>query len=1064
MAPAPPVLDPRDAAEILRQADALRPLFTPEWQGPPEGDPGRALLEAFARLLEGSIERLNRAPTKAFLAFLDLIGARLLPAQAARAPLTFLLSSGADRPVRVPARSQAAAAAPPGGRPVVFETEEELVATPAALTALLSVALERDQVFDHLASLAAGDTAALWDEGSAPDLQEHTLYLGHADLFRVSGPARLELRLTPFDRRLASSAVRWQASRKGTAGTAWNDLGTTVEGDSLSLAWKGPGSIDAVEVGGLETRWIRATVVPGRLPELTRLQVGQVLASVRTGEATGSDDLPAGLAPEAAVSDDVELDPQDPFYPFGRRPRRFGAFYLASAEAFSKRGARIVLNFDVALEAEPTDDSGVEEPSEDDRVKPSDDLELSWEYWDGKGWRRIPGLDDQTDRLSAKGAIEFTCPDDLAPTEVLGQTSHWIRARIVAGDYGRETYSLANGQVTATPDFHPPRVERLRLAYHPELAPLEAVLTVNALTAVDRTALAGAVGTGRARETFEPFIPLEGGGQALYLGFDRPLESGPLSLFFILEEQEYAEGGRPRVEWQYFRRRDPRQEGEWARLEVEEGTSGLTESGTVRFLAPADPGRTIRFGVDGYWLRAVDVESRFRPPAASVLRRPAPTAPAGSGRLPCALRDPRAAALRELPHPSLATREQLDTPAAPRLRGLHLNTAWAVQSETVANEILGSSPGLAGQTYTLSRAPVADEAVWVDELGSLSEGERSALSDAPGATTEVQTGADGALTRFWVLWRPVDDLDEAGPADRVYAIDQTFGVVSFGDGERGAVPPPGRDNLHVTYRSGGGAAGNVAAGAISALRSTVPLVDKVTNPAPASGGAETEELERAAERGPQAIADRDRAVTRSDYEWLAREASQAVARVRCLPRFDDQGEAQSNWVTVVIAPDSAEPRPTPSPVLRRRVERYLRSRAAAVTVFPVHVRVIGPAYVEVRVTAELFPLSIDLAPTAELAAGENLRQFLHPLTGGYEGRGWEFGRLPCLSDLFALLEATEGVDHVGSLSMTLQPVGPAGEAAGAPLEVTPSGPENLALPDYALVASGEHAVTSRLAE
>jgi hypothetical protein len=49
---------------------------------------------------------------------------------------------------------------------------------------------------------------------------------------------------------------------------------------------------------------------------------------------------------------------------------------------------------------------------------------------------------------------------------------------------------------------------------------------------------------------------------------------------------------------------------------------------------------------------------------------------------------------------------------------------------------------------------------------------------------------------------------------------------------------------------------------------------------------------------------------------------------------------------------------------------------------------------------------------------ERLEKFLHPLTGGLEGKGWAFGRKPYRSDLLALLEGTPGVDHLRSLSVT----------------------------------------------
>src|SRR5262249_34156859 len=155
---------------------------------------------------------------------------------------------------------------------------------------------------------------------------------------------------------------------------------------------------------------------------------------------------------------------------------------------------------------------------------------------------------------------------------------------------------------------------------------------------------------------------------------------------------------------------------------------------------------------------------------------------------------------------------------APLVKGLFLNTAWAIQAETIKDEILGSGNGLAGQKFTLAKFPVIEEAVWVNELGSLSEAERKALAEKKDIEVQENKDVKGNVTGFWIHWNSVDDLTGATATDRVYAIDPTFGSVQFGDGVHGAVPPVGRDNIKATYRAGGGERGNVAALQVSDLR------------------------------------------------------------------------------------------------------------------------------------------------------------------------------------------------------------------------------------------------------
>jgi hypothetical protein len=805
-----------------------------------------------------------------------------------------------------------------------------------------------------------------------------------------------------------------------------------------------------------------------------------------------------------AFHDDVELDLSKPFHPFGRRPRLFTVFYLAGEAAFSKPGAAITLTVTSAA-ADEEEGGGAEattgEPPE--TGVPVPDPTLSWEYWNGDGWRAIPGLVDGTAELTAtdEGTVTFPCPADLEPTEVLGQESHWIRVRLVGGDYGREVFSIANGEITATPHFDPPRLETITVDFAPPAEPPEVLLTRNNLDTRDVTHAVGST------TPLRPFAPLEDDRQALHLGFDRALERGPASLFVHLAEQSYEEDARPRIEWHYLRRRSGETEPRWARLAVEDATRGLTETGVVAFPAPEDAAEAVRFGTKGYWLRAVDTGDGFeverrtddaRPDGGTAgppvlgppifldlsdrflpsLRLPGgigpptprvpPVGPIGpigptpttGPPTPCAARDPRVLALARLPHPDLVSEAGLRAPA-PRLAGLYLNATWARQTETIRDELLGSGTGTADQRFELARTPVIEEEIWLDELAALSDAEREELIADPSVPTrEVRDDAD-RVRELRVRWRRIADLDAAAADDRVYLLDRLTGELVFGDGVRGRVPPVGRDAVRATYRTGGGTRGNVDAGAVTELRSTIPLVDGAVNPLAAGGGTDTEPVERAAARGPETIRHRGRAVSAADFEALARDASAAVARARCLPNFDDRGDRTTGWVTVVIVPESAAARPAPPRELRRRVETYLAARAPDVAAAPRRVRVIGPAWVEVAAVAELVPTTLDRAPEAETRTLEELDAFLHPLTGGPDGEGWPFGRLPCLSDLYGVLEAIDGVDHVESLRMVLQPVLADGTAHGEAITVTGSDDDvHLALPGHALVTAGEHRITS----
>jgi hypothetical protein len=70
------------------------------------------------------------------------------------------------------------------------------------------------------------------------------------------------------------------------------------------------------------------------------------------------------------------------------------------------------------------------------------------------------------------------------------------------------------------------------------------------------------------------------------------------------------------------------------------------------------------------------------------------------------------------------------------------------------------------------------------------------------ANAEVSVVVDGAT------WRWVGDLAAAGPDEAVFALDPETEVVVFGDGVHGRRPSVGA-RINVSYRNGGGSAGNV---------------------------------------------------------------------------------------------------------------------------------------------------------------------------------------------------------------------------------------------------------------
>jgi hypothetical protein len=153
-------------------------------------------------------------------------------------------------------------------------------------------------------------------------------------------------------------------------------------------------------------------------------------------------------------------------------------------------------------------------------------------------------------------------------------------------------------------------------------------------------------------------------------------------------------------------------------------------------------------------------------------------------------------------------------------------------------------------------------------------------------------------------------------------------------------------------------------------------------------------------------------------------ATPAVARAKSYPlrdlaRYPDGRRELPGVVSVVVVTASTEPAPRPGMNLLRRVRDHLIQHTPP----GIRVVVLAPEYLAVAVETEV--VAIPEAP-ADLAGccKRALSEFLHPLTGGENKEGWDFGKEPRRSDLYAVLEGVPGVDHVRALRFRFEETRP----------------------------------------
>jgi hypothetical protein len=342
---------------------------------------------------------------------------------------------------------------------------------------------------------------------------------------------------------------------------------------------------------------------------------------------------------------------------------------------------------------------------------------------------------------------------------------------------------------------------------------------------------------------------------------------------------------------------------------------------------------------------------------------------------------------------------------------LGINALEVEQLTTRRNFVVGESDGTADQEFRLPATSV----------------------DAESLELSVEEG-DGLLR-----WRRVEDLAaldrsaEISRDARVFELDAEGGVVRFGDGVRGRIPPAGNRIIVGQVRSGGGEAGNLPAGTlagISAESLSGEIVGKkflVRQPLAFTKGENSETLLQAERRIPSRFRHHERAVTTDDYRALALETPGVpVARVEMLPRFKPQQRMDGlPGIVTVMALPAARIGPAPNPRADRpfleAVHAHLDKRRPLST----ELYVIGCEYVPVSITVAV-SMSQDAEPNVtEQAIKAALQRVLWPLPqdddgapgGGFDGQGWKFSHEISNRELAVEVARVKGVSEVAGLNL-----------------------------------------------
>lgn len=953
-------IDPRTENDLRQQIAALAQSYTPEWAfRPDDPDIGSVIGLLFASQLSGNIRRLNQIVDKYHTEFINLLDLSLQAAFPAVGVAVFDMIPDTVSGVMVPRGVKLLAESGEDER-VVFETQHEVFVTGAALTDIVGV------------SGAHGCIRPLRGNWRAePLLPEELLRRIDQEEEETPAPLLLAAPEEAVEPPREPSIGLFDYSTGNIARSALilyhKSLFDTAEGVSITVYAQ-----DAVSGGSLAAslcdpacfRWsylsedglqpIEARVgedggiVLTRGGENRHVRIAGEEYAVLCAEACGMPRHAVDLgrlevssfceptAPEGIIHNDEQLDSES-CLPFGPTASIFDECYIGHDRIFRQQGAEVELTFRLSYEDKLVDllPAQLEEELKVIKRRPRPSQigrantcvqRMAIEYFNGRGWYRMP--------IEADWQTLFDGRNDGDITIRFTCPDDW-QPSVLGGMEGRMIrlrVMQADNCFMQPCVHHMPRLETVRLRYQ-YTGFRRLPQRVERICGTIRENVTELV---QSRQPFTAFAPLPYAANSLLLGFDKPFGGSPVSLFFDIEENVHFES-EP-IQFYYS------SPAGFKRLRVVDGTRAMRQAGIVRFYPPEDFAPLTVEGRRRYWLRLTDETGAF-----------------DSGERYCAV-----------------------------IRSLLTNAVSVRNIETLPEKQFYIETATPNMAFSLEADNILSAEVFVNEFGSLTQGEMRAMLVARPDDVRAEYNRIGEISAFFVRWTEVDSFDQSMPDDRHYVIDRMLGLLRFGDGVNVRIPRAQLDvAVTARVRRCEGMRGNLPAGAVNRTYGNMMYIDRVYNPVSTSAGSNIESVESARLRGTNLISAQNRLVSPLDFQRAVQAYSAVIAKVKCVSGRAPSGRRDGRLISVVVMMQDYQAGSYSFNNLKNPLRTFLLSRCEA-TVAPDDFYLSEPTYIDLSVDVWVETTHQDQAFQIQNTLIDRIGDLIDPLGTP----GWEIGELP----------------------------------------------------------------------
>ena len=683
-----------------------------------------------------------------------------------------------------------------------------------------------------------------------------------------------------------------------------------------------------------------AAFAKGELPDITLQSIGLSLSKNQ-------------MTPETICVQDIACL-EETFLPFGENLQIYQECYIRCDEGFAKKGAKIQLSFELDYKVKEEREYEVpiapkyklimRKPSERTEEIPVEVYadQVVWEYWSDLGWARIPLEATWNSVFNGKTQGQQNIIFECPEDMAIG-TVQAYKGRWIRV----RLIQVANNYYLPRKEYLP-KMSQVRLAYWYDKPFLPKSVSIQNNTKVQE--ITSLLLEGRKITVFEP-LPFE--GESLLIGFDELPIASPMSLFFDIERRGELTLSGLIFEYSTLKNEDVI----FKLLKVADGTKNLNETGNMMWMIPNDFEKGIVFGEEKYWFK--------------------------------------------ISHPS-DTYSQLST-IMPVIKGIYKNTVRVI-NEIKKEAYFYITETIGSQDIKLEAERIIDIEVWLNEC-PVSKEQAEAILEEKHYSAYAQKDKVGNISSLWVRWHRVEHLSDLQPAMRCYYFDSFKKEIIFPDNVFVQIPIKlGYEAVHVVYKCCDGTRGNVKSGSIDTLGQTVSFVSRVYNPVDTFGSSDFESVEDTLKRMAKYLGHREQLVTQKDYEEVVKGYSSAIAKVKCLPQMNGQGEVDSTRMTLVVLLKEFEKGEHAFSSYKEGLRTYVLSKSnLQMQGYGLDLR--EPLFIKLSVKVWITVSNMEKAYDYQEIIDESIKRFIHPITGYFDGKGWAIGTLPQRRQIGAYLKS-----------------------------------------------------------